>query len=208
MAKVTGPLMSMTASGTVGKTLTFGTWKGRAYVRNHVIPNNPKSALQVGVRAMFGFLAAAWNALGGTDKSSYDEGAAAQQISAFNEYMQNNMDRWANNQAPSENAVPAETVTGATISAHTYTGGENHVDIDLTLSTATDQSAVAIFRDSAEITTLSYSKCIAVIPVGGDTTLQYVDSDLAAGTYHYRMAAITNDGNFGALLADGTAVVT
>ncbi|CAK0782151.1 conserved hypothetical protein [Gammaproteobacteria bacterium] len=46
MAKVKGPLMSMEASGTYGGTLTFGKWKGRAYVRQHVTPRNPNSAGQ------------------------------------------------------------------------------------------------------------------------------------------------------------------
>jgi hypothetical protein len=208
MAKVTGPLMSLTASGTVGKTLTFSNWNGRAYVRNHVIPNNPKSALQVGVRAMFGFLAAAWAAISANDKASYDEAANAQQISAFNEFMQNNMNLWKNNEAPSQNTADAKAHTGTTISAHTYTGGENHVDISLTLTTASNQWGVAIFRDTAEITAQSYSKCIAVIPVNGETSLTYVDSGLEAGTYHYRAVPFTDDGDLGTLLADGTAAVT
>lgn len=46
MAKVTGPLMSMDASGGFGGTLVFGKWKGRPTVRQLVIPANPKSANQ------------------------------------------------------------------------------------------------------------------------------------------------------------------
>jgi hypothetical protein len=46
MAKVTGPLMSMDASGGFGGTLVFGKWKGRPTVRQLVTPSNPKSANQ------------------------------------------------------------------------------------------------------------------------------------------------------------------
>ena len=46
MAKVQGPLMSMQATGTFAKTLTFGTWKGRQVVRQRVTPANPRSAAQ------------------------------------------------------------------------------------------------------------------------------------------------------------------
>lgn len=46
MAKVTGPLMSMDASGGFGGTLVFGKWKGRPTVRQLVIPANPQSANQ------------------------------------------------------------------------------------------------------------------------------------------------------------------
>ena len=59
MAKVTGPLMSMTASGTVGKTATFSIWKGNAYVRSRIIPKNPKSTLQKSARSALGAIAKA-----------------------------------------------------------------------------------------------------------------------------------------------------
>ena len=62
MAKVTGPLMSMAASGSIGGTLTFATWVGRAYVRNLVIPSNPQTLIQMAVRNAFSALgkANAW----------------------------------------------------------------------------------------------------------------------------------------------------
>lgn len=50
MAKVTGPLMSMDASGGFGGTLVFGKWKGRPVVRQLVTPANPKSANQAVAR--------------------------------------------------------------------------------------------------------------------------------------------------------------
>ena len=46
MAKVSGPLMSMEASGKFGGTLVFTKWKGRPVVRQLVKPANPKSADQ------------------------------------------------------------------------------------------------------------------------------------------------------------------
>lgn len=46
MAKVTGPLMSMDASGGFGGTLVFGKWKGRNTVRQLVKPANPRTAGQ------------------------------------------------------------------------------------------------------------------------------------------------------------------
>ena len=43
MAKVTGPLMSMEASGTIGDALTFSRWVGRPYVRRYTVPSNPQT---------------------------------------------------------------------------------------------------------------------------------------------------------------------
>lgn len=52
MAKVTGALFSMDASGGFGGALVFGKWKGRQTVRQLVTPANPKSADQETARNM------------------------------------------------------------------------------------------------------------------------------------------------------------
>lgn len=50
MAKVSGPLMSMDASGKFGGTIVFSKWKGRNVVRQLVVPANPNSAGQEAAR--------------------------------------------------------------------------------------------------------------------------------------------------------------
>jgi hypothetical protein len=54
MAKVNGPLMSMSASGKIGDAIVFAAWKGVAYVRQFVIPSNPQSAGQGDTRIIMG----------------------------------------------------------------------------------------------------------------------------------------------------------
>ena len=56
MARVTGPLMSMEASGTIGQTLTFANWVGRQYVRRWTRPANPQTANQMDQRNAFSVL--------------------------------------------------------------------------------------------------------------------------------------------------------
>lgn len=46
MAKVSGPLMSMSASGAFAGTLVYTRWKGRPCVRQLVVPANPQSTGQ------------------------------------------------------------------------------------------------------------------------------------------------------------------
>jgi len=50
MAKVTGPLFSVDASGSYAGKLTFAKWKGVQYVRNKVVPSNPMTTGQVEAR--------------------------------------------------------------------------------------------------------------------------------------------------------------
>ena len=56
MAKVTGPLYSMGASGKLGKAMVFFAWKGVAVVRKWLKPSNPMSADQGDVRLVLGGL--------------------------------------------------------------------------------------------------------------------------------------------------------
>ena len=51
MAKLKAPLMSLGASGQLGKALVFFAWKGLNVVREHVVPSNPKTAAQTTQRS-------------------------------------------------------------------------------------------------------------------------------------------------------------
>lgn len=56
MAVVRGPLLSLTASGAIGKAMVFADWKGQDYVRKYVIPANPRSEAQTDTRETFTWL--------------------------------------------------------------------------------------------------------------------------------------------------------
>lgn len=61
MAKLTGPLFSLTARGTIGDALTYSAWRGVQYTRTRVIPNNPNTTAQQEVRGVFRTVNAFWN---------------------------------------------------------------------------------------------------------------------------------------------------
>jgi hypothetical protein len=52
MAKLKAPLLSFGASGQIAKSLVYFPWKGLNAVRQHVVPANPKTALQVAQRSL------------------------------------------------------------------------------------------------------------------------------------------------------------
>lgn len=79
MAKLKAPLLSMGASGAIGKTMVFFNWKGIDAVREYVIPSNPKTTAQntqrgyliAAVDAIHAAQAAAANPLDDNDISAY-----------------------------------------------------------------------------------------------------------------------------------------
>jgi len=68
MARVTGPLMSLDASGKFADTMVASIWKGRNYMRKYVIPTNPNTVAQQTHRAVFADAVAAWKDLPATDE--------------------------------------------------------------------------------------------------------------------------------------------
>lgn len=56
MAKVTGPLFSVSASGKIADAIVFFGWKGRNVVRQWLKPANPMSGLQGTIRLILGAL--------------------------------------------------------------------------------------------------------------------------------------------------------
>ncbi len=87
MARVKGPLFSLEASGSVKKTIVYSKWKGRQYVRQHTIPQNPQSTNQVNVRTAFTLLVAKWQGEAAPYQTEWNDFAKQFQKSGFNEYI-------------------------------------------------------------------------------------------------------------------------
>jgi hypothetical protein len=45
--------MAFSASGQIGKSLVYGTWKGQKYARQYIVPTNPSTAAQQAQRNLF-----------------------------------------------------------------------------------------------------------------------------------------------------------
>ncbi|MBA7587696.1 hypothetical protein ES708_29729 [subsurface metagenome] len=103
MAKLKAPLLSLGASGAIGKALVFFGWKGLNVVREYVIPANPKTKPQTTQR---GYLTKAVDtvhaaqalpdgALNQTDVSAYALWAAVVKAATtwFNQAVRNMIDQ-------------------------------------------------------------------------------------------------------------------
>ena len=208
MVKVYGPMMSLDASGSVAGALTFSKWKGRNYVRQRVVPANPRSALQVAVRAMLKFLSQAWTNVGSTPQASWEDLADASAISAFNAYVGKNQARWREFQAPSQTHPAAETGTEPVATLDSATGGVRHIDLEFTVTTLNDVWGVMIFRSPTGSFNTAISNCIAVLEVDQTGTLVYTDSNLTPGEYYYDARFFTKEGKLGAEEGEVNATAT
>lgn len=94
MARTTGPLLSMDASGSVGNSITFAKWKGRNYVRRYAIPANPRSTAQISIRAAMQLYTSLYKANESEVIAAYDTIAQSLKISPFNAYTRAGLKAW------------------------------------------------------------------------------------------------------------------
>jgi len=91
MAKTEGQLLSLSASGTLGKVLTYQGRKGFRHTHRKSTPRNPKSAAQIADRLLFANAVAAWQELTTEQKQVYNDMSAQYgNIPGFNVYIKLN----------------------------------------------------------------------------------------------------------------------
>jgi len=82
------PLIS-SASGKAAD-MVAASWKGRAYIRKHVIPSNPETAAQVLVRESLARCVTLWRSLSETVKVWLDTYGTGYRMSGYNSFMSKN----------------------------------------------------------------------------------------------------------------------
>lgn len=201
MVKVKGPAMSLDASGSLAGALVYSKWKGRNYVRQHVIPANPQSGGQTGVRAMFKFLAQIWDGLTAGNKATWEDRAEDLVASTFNAFMSYNQRRWRDFNCPSAEDPAAETGTAPGAATGVATPDVRAITLVITDHANPPDFGYAIFRDLTTAFSLAWSNCIAVVPWGAGGTTEYIDSPLEPDQYFYNYIGFLLTGLEG---ADGT----
>jgi hypothetical protein len=90
MAKVTMPLLGTRASGTVGKSLVFGNWKGINYARQHAVPANPRTTAQQAQRGLIKFTTSFWQRAPSAVQNSFIASAKGSAMTGFNLFTKRN----------------------------------------------------------------------------------------------------------------------
>lgn len=90
MAKVQGPILSMGATGQIGKAMVFGSWRGVPYARQYVQPSNPQSSAQTETRSVFGWATHVWKTAGSLIQEAWDAYAKGQPFTGRNQFIGKN----------------------------------------------------------------------------------------------------------------------
>jgi len=187
MAKVNGPLLSLGATGQIGKALVYSTWKGLNTVRQHVVPANPNSTAQATQR---GYMAdavddihdaqiAGSNPLNAVDVAAYALWAnqAATPRTWFNQACKNAVDVAVAGNTPTVFRGASSTPGAGQVALEGYSD-----EIDLTNITA-----MTVYYGTSPTALINST---AATITGGSNKWDKTVSGLSAGTKYYFQARV------------------
>jgi len=200
--------MSLDASGSIAGALVFSKWKGRQYVRQLVVPSNPKSAAQKGFRAMFKFLAQVWAGIGASPQATWDARAEQGIISAFNAFMGYNQARWRNFYMPSQEDPAAEASTTPSAPTLVVVPGKGQATVNITHGATAPDWGYTVHRHAGAGDAASEVNAVGVIEIDGSGDGQFTDLEVPAGVWYYRAVGFNTDGKKGISSAAQMTTVT
>lgn len=208
MVKLTGPMHSTTALGTVAKTLIFSQSKNTNYMKTHAAPKNPKTDLQVSVRALVKFLSENWKTLSLAQQQSWFLKATSKNIHLYHAYIGANQSRWTTFRAPSKQDPATETLPAPANPLITaFPSGSTAV---LRIWSPTGAMPWGLFIHRGTITNFPRLRenVIGILLQDIAADVYYYDKNLTPGTYYYRAIPFTETGLKGPNSAQRTVVIT
>jgi hypothetical protein len=206
MARVTGPLMSFDASGTIAGSVVFSKWRGRNYVRRHAIPSNPRTTGQLAARAIIAFLGSEWASLSAPQQATWLAGGDALKISAFNNFVKINARDWRDQIMPAKDFPATRILTPAIPTSITPTVSGRQVLLSIAYTGTMNEWGLVLCRSATSIFTATASNAVQVIPSAVSPIL-IVDGPLSVGTYYYNAFFFGTDGKRAGQDTEATAVI-
>ena len=135
MAKPTAPLLSFGASGSLAQALVYSKWKGRPYVRRHVIPANPQSTAQTLTRDIFRNLNSIWKVAGAGVVAPWNRFADGQVLTGRNAFVGQNLAVLRGDADLADFIFSPGAKGGLPQSATVFTPAAGQVTVDITAPT-------------------------------------------------------------------------
>jgi hypothetical protein len=206
MARTKAPLFSLGASGSIGGSIVFATWKGRAYVRELVTPSNPQSGLQVGMRAALRFNSQVFSSIGATAQANWKAEGKPRNITALDAMVGENGTAVRQNFGPKKDPTDPAGAVEAAPTAQTATAQPKSIKVTWTDSAGANDWCTMIWMSKTNGFTPDVSNLIRIIPRGVQS---FTVAGLTTGTpYYFQLAGVEVGGTIGTHTAQFSATPT
>lgn len=146
MSKVTAPLLSFDASGSIAKTQVYASWKGRPYVRRYVKPANPQTTEQTVTRSLFRWLNDIYKFYPGSAVAAWQAYADSLRITDRNAVIKQNLSNMRGDTDLANMIISPSAKSGLIAADITLTAGTEQITVALTPPTLpTGWAVVAAF---------------------------------------------------------------
>jgi hypothetical protein len=208
MVKLKGPILSLEASGSLAKTVIVQQNKGRTYMRKLSSPSQPLAAGQVGNRTMFRHLTSHWSDLSAADQATWNPPAEDQNITAFDAYLRENLQRWGIGKDPG-NAYPvAEDDSAGVANLIVLLPQGRGVQVAFQLSTIDQNQGFRIHRNIAPGIPASNDNLVWIKSPIGIPADSWFDTPREPDQYWYRLVPFSDHGVTGTPTSELQITVT
>lgn len=196
MVKLKGPLMSLTASGSMGKLLTFNKGHMQTVLRTRPVPTGATAALQTATRAFIRFCSQLWSTIAPADQGSWPAADPDPDVSPYNKYIAWNAARLAREQNPSVRFPPGPPISAPTLVLFTQTCSVRQVTIRIQPAASYPIGAgVKILRREIAVPFYDNRFLVDVVPFQGAAAFDWIDTPLPVALWSYRLFTFRGDGS-------------
>lgn len=210
MAQVNGPLFSIDAKGSVGKSLTFSKWKGRAVVKVHSEPANPSSLAQERARAAIRILNQIWQELTANEKAQWESPALANAVTPFNAFNSENLTQRTLDAAYKRTPSGNPAGSGAVIDSAEANPDGNMIQWDVfgfSNFSEDDYFLLAYEKDGGDPLT-TVQQTLLYLPGMISSSLELRSDPLTPGSYETGLLYCNWDGTVKERWTTGTVIIT
>jgi hypothetical protein len=198
VARLTFPALSASASGQLGDTLTYRTFRGRTHTMRRVKPRQPGTYKQIVHRALILWLTRQWDRLTLAQKTSWQSAPLADATSPYHAYLSHNINRYHDTTTPVKRYDHAGTYDVGIATTLVATSLPRAVQIKWTSVGPLPSWSYALLRRTVVGETHIIHKQTIYIHHDPATNLNYIDSAVIVGTtYYYKLIGLTDDGHRG-----------
>lgn len=197
MVKLTGPLNSTAASGTLAGTITFHQSRSRTSLRKKAQPKHPRTRLQIACQASLKFLSQEWKTFTDEQRATWAQASNDPKRCPYTNYIAVNFNRLRTQRFPSMTWPPnATTQTWVTVS-YWQVCGVRQVEyfIDYT-GLWKDAWGNCIYRSNFHPGSYQFPYLVAIIPTKTKEVFSWIDTPLPVDNYSYRSRIFSIDGHF------------